>query len=173
MMPVTLYGTQGAPLTDYTNGAQVTSSGPVTYSGFLIAAFNQTGISLSSPNGAIALGANKVSGSVAYLIPVPACNPSPSTNTKTTNPSICENVAVTVQETIAATGKHIGAYFLFVSDTQAAYIESYFTTPALTSWPDADNDAGIETGFGGILLPSSANGPTVLIEQSVGAIMTY
>ena len=62
--------------------------------------------------------------------------------------------------------------FIWVTDTQASYIESYYSSPAVTSFPAAGNGAGIPTGFGGLIPPSSANAPTVLVEQySVGNLV--
>lgn len=168
----TIYGTSGTKVTNYANGATQTSSGPVQFGSYLIAAFNQTGISLTSPNGAVALSANKASGTVAYLIPVSGCNPAPSSGTSTSNPYICGNVPVTVQETVTQGAHHVAAVFIWVTDTQASYIESYYSSPAVTSFPAAGNGAGIPTGFGGLIPPSSANAPTVLVEQySVGHLV--
>ena len=169
----TVYGTSNKMVTDYALGGVAESGSPVTFHSFLIVAFNQTGISVSSPLGATALSANKVSGTVAFLIPAGSCAPAPSTGVATSTPYICGNVPVTVQETIAATGHHVDVTFIWVTETSAHYIESYFSDPAVTSFPSAGNGAGIPTGFGGLVPPSSSNAPSPPVEQYSAGVLSY
>jgi hypothetical protein len=169
----TIYGTSNKMITDYAAGAVQTASQPVTFGSYLIAAFNQTGISVTSADGAVALSANKASGTSAYLIPVPGCAPAPSTGVSTSNPDICGNVPITVQETVTQGTHHVDAVFIWVTETQASYIESYYSSPAAGSFPAAGNAAGIPTGFGGLVPPSSANAPSALVEQYSAGISVY
>ena len=171
-LSTTLAGSTNLPLSNYNNGGAQQSSGIVTYSAYAVVAFNQTAIQFTTP-GAIPLTLHGSTGSLAFLIPLNSNGVCPASGVATTNPCIGSSFTFTVLETIGATSHHVDMVVLVVDNTQASYIQSYFNTPAVTSYPAAGNHYGIATGFSGLVPPSASNAPAPLTEQYSAAILTY
>lgn len=150
------------------------SSGSVTMQGYMILALNQTGVIVTAP-GLQPINLNTVtSGSLVYLIPVTGCGPTPSSTTSS-QAATCISVPVSIGETLSAQSHHIAITAIFVDNQQAAYIQTHFTDPAVTSFPASGAAAGVPAGFTFLTPTSNGNvgAPAPLIEQSYTVIMEY
>jgi hypothetical protein len=165
-IPSTLVASTNLPLT--TPSGQVTS-GIVTYSAFAIVSFNQT-ITLNAPGSTLLHG---IYGSTSIVVPLTSNGICNATAVATTNPCIGASFSFNVQENVSPTGHHIDGVVIIVDNTILQYIVNNFGTPALTSYPAAGNGHVIPTGFTGITLPSSWNGPAQLTTQDSAFIETY
>jgi hypothetical protein len=180
----TLPGSTNTPLVDYggyTNSVSgineptqsvTIKGGFADYSCWQVFVYNQTAIAFTAP-GAVPIAANKVTGSVAYAVPVQGCAPAPSSGTGTTNPYICATTTYSVQEQIANTGKHIDQCIITADNTELGYIQQYFSDPALTAFPAAGNGHGFPTSFSGIVPPTASNAPHPTLEDYSCTISSY
>ena len=171
-LPSTVAGSTNLPISNYNAGGVQQTSGIITFQAYAVVAFNQTAIQFTAP-GAIPLTLHGSTGSIAFLVPLSSNGVCPASGTATTNPCIGSSFSFSVLETIAATSHHVDMVIAIVDNTQAAYIQSYFNTPAITSYPAAGNSYGIATGFSGLVPPTAANAPQPLTEQYSAAILTY
>ena len=168
----TVAASTNLPISNYNAGGVQQNSGIVSFFAYAIVAFNQTAIQFSAP-GAVPLTLHGASGSIAFLVPLNSNGICPASGVGTTNPCIGSSFSFSVLETIGATSHHADMVVQIVDNTQAAYIQSYYNTPAVTSYPAAANHYGIATGFSGLVPPSASNAPAPLTEQYSAAILTY
>lgn len=180
---VMIPGSTNAPITDFgglnCNGVNEPATSVLIKSNFAcyepvaVVAFNQTQVGFTGPAGTVPLTVHGVSGAVAFLVPLTCNGQSPATGVSTSNPWVGCSFTFQVQELISTQSHHIDMAVIVVDNTQPGYIEQYFTTPAVTSFPAAANTHGIPSGFSGLVPPTSANAPPSLIEQYSSVIATW
>jgi len=181
MQGVAIVGSTNAPVTNYggVNGQPVTggvavTNGLVYYQGYAIVAFNQSYVSFTGPSGTVPLTVQGQNGERAWLVPVNAatCGPTPTSGTATTNPFVGCAITFSVQQTVGTQSHHIAMAVMWADETQAGFIQQYFTGPAATTFCTSGSTFGFPSGFSGIVPSTSTNAPHPLIEQYSCSVAT-
>lgn len=187
-LPYAECGTTANTVTNYQTNTQYTgcpqgpgAGGLPTVGMVAFGAFNVSGISLTTTS---PFQAQKVGGTPSntqlYLITstgqnyLNPCNPSPSSGTSSTNPYTCQNIPLTVYETISQGSSKGSGCFGFVDMQQLQYLINSFTIPGQTTYNSGHwcqsatgSNAGTPTNFSGLTATTTINAgnPGPLVNQ--------
>lgn len=187
MRPVAIPSSTNQPITDYggvfNSGTAIQepvqsvkmTSGLVYFYGYAVFIFNQTAIAFSGPAGTTPLTISGQTGEKAFAVPATSLGACASAGVGTGSPCILSQVSVSIQETIAATGKHIDMMVVWVDNTQLGYMAQYISTPAVTAFHAAGNFFGLPASMSGLYAPvgGTTGGVRQVIVQSSAVIATY
>jgi len=183
MVPTTAYGTVSNPITNYGNGQQITTSGPVTVTGIFVLATNETNILANFPG---AISVSPIGGTAARMWVAPitsGCAPSPAA-TAAGNPYDCIIMPVQLYAT-STLSHHASIVGIYADMQQVGYTVGNFVSPVVTSYPSgsaagtstfcgaAFSTAGTCAGFsfGTPISGQNTGNPTSLIGQYVAVTL--